>query len=210
MTYVGYIVGFPTDTPETMARDICIIRAGDPLDLTEFFILTPLPGPKSPALVKRGVRLEQDTDQYNVCHVTVDDPLMTRSELYHVFRAARRQYYSAADVKTMFMRARITGSNLPILTMALYAGSMDIEGEHPLEIGLLRRKICQQRRPGIPIEPWAVYARRLSEVIVTNVRWGCLFIRYWLIKLVARWLVTRRILMEICWRTMRRRRLARV
>jgi radical SAM superfamily enzyme YgiQ (UPF0313 family) len=193
MTYVGYIVGFPTDTPETIARDIRIIQREIPLDLIEFFILTPLPGSEDHrALVKRGVRLEQDTNQYNVCHVTVDHPLMTRSELYHAFRAAWRQYYSAAHVKTMFMRARITGSNLPILTTALYAGSMDIEGEHPLEIGLLRRKIRQQRRPGMPIEPWGpFYARRLSEVIVTNVRWGCLFIRYWLIKLVARWLVAR-------------------
>ena len=83
-------------------RDIQIIQWEIPLDLIEFFILTPLPGSEDHrALVKRGVRLEQDTNQYNVCHVTVDHPLMTRSELYHAFRAAWRQYYSAAHVKTM-------------------------------------------------------------------------------------------------------------
>jgi radical SAM superfamily enzyme YgiQ (UPF0313 family) len=193
MTYVGYIVGFPADTPETITRDIAIIQREIPLDLLEFFILTPLPGSEDHrALVDRGVPLEPDTNQYNVCHVTVDHPLMSRSELYNTFRAAWRQYYSVAHVKTMFMRALAAGSHLSIFTTALYAGSMDIEGEHPLEIGFLRRKVRLQRRPGLPIESWpAFYARRLWEIIVTNFCWGCLFSRYWGIKLMARWAVSR-------------------
>ena len=43
-TYAGYILGFPTDTPETIVRDIKIIQRELPLDLLEFFCLTPLPG----------------------------------------------------------------------------------------------------------------------------------------------------------------------
>ena len=191
MTYVGYIVGFPADTPEAITRDIAIIQREIPLDLLEFFILTPLPGSEDHrALVDRGVALEPDTNKYNVCHVTVDHPLMSRSELYNAFRAAWRQYYSVAHVKTMFMRALAAGSHLSIFTTALYAGSMDIEREHPLEIGFLRRKVRLQRRPGMPIESWLVfYARRLLEIVVTNFRWGCLFSRYWAIKLMARWAV---------------------
>ena len=46
MTYAGYILGFPTDTPETIARDIEIIKKELPVDILEFFYLTPLPGPK--------------------------------------------------------------------------------------------------------------------------------------------------------------------
>ena len=44
ITYCGYILGFPDDTPETIERDIKIIQKELPVDLLEFFILTPLPG----------------------------------------------------------------------------------------------------------------------------------------------------------------------
>ena len=41
LVYAGYILGFPNDTPETIARDIRIIQRELPIDLLEFFILTP-------------------------------------------------------------------------------------------------------------------------------------------------------------------------
>ena len=44
MTLAGYILGFPADTPETIRRDIAIIKRELPLDIIEFFCLTPLPG----------------------------------------------------------------------------------------------------------------------------------------------------------------------
>ena len=44
MTWAGYILGFPTDTPESVARDIEIIKKELPIDMLEFFMLTPLPG----------------------------------------------------------------------------------------------------------------------------------------------------------------------
>ena len=44
MTYAGYILGFPGDTPASIERDIGIIQRELPIDLLEFFILTPLPG----------------------------------------------------------------------------------------------------------------------------------------------------------------------
>jgi hypothetical protein len=44
MTIAGYILGFPADTPETIRRDIAIIKRELPIDILEFFCLTPLPG----------------------------------------------------------------------------------------------------------------------------------------------------------------------
>ena len=41
VTYAGYILGFPADTPESIARDIKVIQAELPIDILEFFILTP-------------------------------------------------------------------------------------------------------------------------------------------------------------------------
>ena len=44
LTYAGYIIGLPGDTPATIERDIHIIQKELPVDLLEFFMLTPLPG----------------------------------------------------------------------------------------------------------------------------------------------------------------------
>ena len=44
ITYAGYILGFPGDTPERIAQDIRTVQRELPVDLLEFFILTPLPG----------------------------------------------------------------------------------------------------------------------------------------------------------------------
>jgi hypothetical protein len=43
ITFAGYILGFPADTPETIRRDIAIIKNELPIDLLEFFCLTPCP-----------------------------------------------------------------------------------------------------------------------------------------------------------------------
>ncbi len=44
ITYCGYILGFPNDTPERIVRDIEVVKRELPIDLLEFFFLTPLPG----------------------------------------------------------------------------------------------------------------------------------------------------------------------
>jgi hypothetical protein len=44
VTIAGYILGFPADTPESIARDIATIQRELPIDMLEFFCLTPLPG----------------------------------------------------------------------------------------------------------------------------------------------------------------------
>src|SRR5207253_9322281 len=44
ITCAGYILGFPGDTKESILRDVEIIKRELPLDLLEFFFLTPLPG----------------------------------------------------------------------------------------------------------------------------------------------------------------------
>ena len=44
ITYAGYILGFPADTKESILRDIEIIKRELPIDILEFFFLTPLPG----------------------------------------------------------------------------------------------------------------------------------------------------------------------
>ncbi|MGB6549096.1 MAG: radical SAM protein, partial [Xanthobacteraceae bacterium] len=69
MTYAGYILGFPTDTPETIARDIEIIKKELPVDILEFFYLTPLPGSEDHKnLYTRDVPMDPDLNKYDLEH----------------------------------------------------------------------------------------------------------------------------------------------
>ena len=54
ITYVGHILGFPGDTPERIARDIRTVQQELPVDLLEFFILTPLPGSADHQVLYKG------------------------------------------------------------------------------------------------------------------------------------------------------------
>ena len=44
VTYAGFILGLPGDTPASIRRDIEIIQKELPVDVLEFTMLTPLPG----------------------------------------------------------------------------------------------------------------------------------------------------------------------
>ena len=79
ITYAGYILGFPGDTPERIARDIRTVQQELPVDLLEFFILTPLPGSADhQALHRDGVWMDPDMNKYDLEHVTTGHKVMTR------------------------------------------------------------------------------------------------------------------------------------
>ena len=79
MTYAGYILGFPTDTPESIARDIEIIKKELPVDILEFFYLTPLPGSEDhKKLHSTGVPMDPDMNKYDLEHACTAHPLMSK------------------------------------------------------------------------------------------------------------------------------------
>ena len=68
-TYAGYILGFPNDTPESVRHDIEIIKRELPVDLLEFFFLTPLPGSEDhKKLWTAGVAMDPDLNKYDLEH----------------------------------------------------------------------------------------------------------------------------------------------
>src|SRR6185437_9399778 len=71
LTYAGYIIGFPHDTPARLKRDVDIIKRELPVDLLEFFYLTPLPGSEDhQTLHRNGVWMDPDLNNYDTEHVT--------------------------------------------------------------------------------------------------------------------------------------------
>ncbi|RMH37767.1 MAG: radical SAM protein [Nitrospirae bacterium] len=177
-TVAGYILGFPTDTPESIARDIEIIKKELPLDCLEFFCLTPLPGSEDhKRLYEQGVWMDPDMNNYDLEHVTMAHPRMSKETWQQTYRQAWQQYYTLDHVETVIRRAAAKGQNINKVTSFLtwFYGCMTIEGIHPLEAGIFRRKVRTMRRSGLPLEhPLVFYPKRVWEVLESGVRWGWL------------------------------------
>src|SRR5215470_2738038 len=108
-TYAGYIIGFPNDTPETIRRDIAIIQQELPLDIIEFFCLTPLPGSEDhQVLWKKGVAMEPDLNKYDVEHVCASHPRMSQEQWEAIYREAWSLYYTPKHMETLLRRAVAT------------------------------------------------------------------------------------------------------
>jgi hypothetical protein len=85
LTYCGYILGFPTDTPDRILRDIEILKRELPVDLLEFFCLTPLPGSEDHKnLYDRGVWMDPDMNKYDLEHVCTGHPIMSPEEFQDI------------------------------------------------------------------------------------------------------------------------------
>ena len=186
MTWAGYILGFPTDTPETIARDIEIIKKELPLDILEFFFLTPLPGSEDHKnLYLKGVPMDPDMNNYDLEHVCTAHAKMSDDTWRRVYRDAWARYYTDAHVETVLRRAVASGIKTRKIAdvMAVFSAASRIEGVHPLQCGVLRRKVRTQRRHGMPIvNPFAFYPLRAVEFVTVVARWLSLGLRYHRIK----------------------------
>ena len=165
MTFAGYILGFPADTPQTIRRDIAIIKKELPIDLLEFFRLTPLPGSEDHQILwKNGIAMEPDLNKYDLEHVCTAHPRMSKKELEEIYREAWSLYYTPAHMKTLLRRAAATG--LPMINLAKYiltfATTDRLERMHPLQGGLLRLKHPSERRPGLPRERALIFWPRFA------------------------------------------------
>ncbi|TCA00901.1 B12-binding domain-containing radical SAM protein [Rhizobium leguminosarum] len=165
MTLAGYILGFPADTPESIRRDIAIIQEELPLDVIEFFILTPLPGSEDhQVLWKKGIEMDADLNIYDVEHVCTAHPKMSKQEWEDIYHEAWALYYSPDHMKTLLRRAVATGVPLARLVKVLvsFATTVPLENVHPLQSGLLRLKTPSERRPDLPRENPLVFWPRFA------------------------------------------------
>jgi radical SAM superfamily enzyme YgiQ (UPF0313 family) len=182
MTWAGYILGFPTDTPETIARDIEIIKRELPLDILEFFFLTPLPGSEDhKTLYLKGVPMDPDMNNYDLEHVCTAHPRMSDDAWREVYRDAWARYYTDEHVETVLRRAVVSGIKPRKIAdvMAVFSASSRIEGVHPLQCGVLRVKVRTERRHGMPIvNPLLFYPMRTVEFVTVVAKWLSLGLRY--------------------------------
>jgi len=174
LTFAGYIIGFPNDTPASIRRDIAIIQRELPLDILEFFILTPLPGSEDhQRLWRQGIAMDPDLNKYDLEHAVTDHPRMTRQELDAMYEEAWSLYYSPRHVETLLRRAVVT--NVPLRSVAKmiiqFMSTVRVEKMHPLQGGLIRLKHRTERRPELSLEsPLTFYPRFIWSSIANNLQ----------------------------------------
>ncbi len=180
ITYAGYILGFPNDTTDSILHDIDVIKRELPVDLLEFFYLTPLPGSEDHLKLHRAdAPLDPDMNKYDLNHVTTTHPLMSAAEWERAYRLAWQRYYTTEHIETVLRRVASVGANASnaLFLITWFKGSIDFEHIHPLEFGFLRLKFRRDRRPSFPLEPaWRFYPRYLGETAVKLARWGLLYL----------------------------------
>ena len=173
-TYAGYILGFPNDTPKSARRDIEIIKKEMPLDVLEFFFLTPLPGSEDHKVLSgKGVPLDPDLNKYDLEHALTPHPNMSKAEWKKLYRDAWAIYYTPSHIETILRRAQAYDINIWRLTQIIlwFAQSLTIEKVHPLQGGFVRLKNRRERRPELPIEPvWKFYPQLTWEILVKHAR----------------------------------------
>ena len=181
ITYAGYILGFPNDTYESIMHDIDVIKRELPVDLLEFFYLTPLPGSEDHLKLHRaGVPLDPDMNKYDLNHVCTAHPKMSHQEWDRAYRAAWQRYYTIEHIETVMRRVAVTKANASnaLFLITWFMGSINIEHIHPLESGFLRLKFRSDRRPGFAREPmWSFYPKYFVEVFSKLVRWTHLYFK---------------------------------
>jgi len=182
ITYAGYILGFPTDTPDRIMHDIDVVKKELPIDILEFFFLTPLPGSEDHQKLHRaGIAMDKDLNRYDLNHTTTAHQLMSRAEFEKVYADAWSRYYTLDHVETIMRRAAASGiSTSNILLLAVwFMGALKIEGVHPLEVGWMRKKSRLNRRYGMRIEPAITfYPKYYAELGWKLSRWAWLYFRF--------------------------------
>ncbi len=187
VTYCGYILGFPNDTPESIIRDIEIIKKELPVDLLEFFYLTPLPGSEDHRrLHEAGIAMDADLNKYDLNHAVTGHCTMSKAEWEQTYHRAWETYYTDEHIDTVLRRAIATGTS-PGKTMFFitwFKGCIGIENIHPLEGGFLRLKHRRSRRSGLPLEnPLLFYPKYFANMLGKQWQWISLYLRLRLIYL---------------------------
>ena len=160
-TFAGYILGFPADTRESILRDVEIIKRELPLDVLEFFFLTPLPGSQDHKdLYLKGQWMDPDLNKYNLNTRVTHHPTMSDAEWDAAYRDAWAAYFTWEHMETVTRRHAMLAKGRPNKA-AQYLNEFkmmfEIEHLHPLEGGIVRRKRRKSRRADFKHVPALIF-----------------------------------------------------
>lgn len=173
--HVGYIIGFPFDSVESVRDDVRRLHEEVQVDQASFFMLTPLPGSRDhQEMVQRGDWMDEDYNRFDSFHPTTHHPLMSAAQWWDVYREAWRTFYTTDRMKTILTRANDFAYWGLFKNFVWYKYAALIEDTHPMICGFLRLKDRLQRRPGYAVEHLPRHAwrraRELAHVLRESMR----------------------------------------
>ena len=175
--HVGYILGFPDDTEESIAHDVRDLREVLQVDQASFFMLTPIPGSRDHLeMVRRGVPLDADPGDYDSFHPTMRHPRMTGAQWLAAYRLAWRDFYSFEGMRDALLRSNHR-TYWGLFKNFLWYRAALLEDAHPMITGFFRLKDRRERRSGCAVEGrWAHLGRRAPEMLAQARDYGRLFL----------------------------------
>jgi len=165
-SHVGYILGFPFDTVDTIRRDLKFLMNEVQPDHASFFILMPLPGSMDHLhMLRRGEWMDPDFNLYDSQHEVTRHPYLKDGSWKETYFEAWRTFYSLENMKAILRRGSQANYWNNFLRFLWYKNSIQTEGRHPMMCGYFRLKGRKARRPGMPVlSPWAYYTKRVQEM----------------------------------------------
>ncbi|HEO70666.1 MAG TPA: radical SAM protein [Candidatus Hydrogenedentes bacterium] len=151
LVYVGYIIGFPYDTPDSVRRDIEMLCSEVKVDEASYFMLTPLPGSRDhKRMVEERVPLDADLNRYDSVHETFRHPGFEPGEWHQSYVDACQTFYGKENIVNILLRTSPKRYWQMFWTLIYYRYCALTE-THPMLTGLFPLK-GWKRRPGYPGE----------------------------------------------------------
>ncbi|MGH9460975.1 MAG: radical SAM protein [Vicinamibacteria bacterium] len=160
-THVGYIIGFPQDTEESVRQDVNGLMTEVKPHRASFFMMTPLPGSQDhKRMVEAGTELDPDYNTYDSFHESLPHPLMKDGAWTRAYKDAWRSFYSFENMKEILSNADPRNYWDIFRNFYWYKNSALNEGAHPMITGFFRLKDRATRRAGFEREGILAHARR--------------------------------------------------
>jgi len=187
LVHSGYIIGLPHDTPDTVRRDIAVLKDRIKVDKSSFFMLTPLPGSADhQQMVQNRVPLDADLNNFNSFHETFRHQNIPPGEWTVLYTEAWNTFYGADSIVNLLLRTP-ADRYWQIFWLSLWSRYSILQGSHPMITGFLRLKERRARRPVFPRERVPRYLWRRAKDLAQLARiCGQLFFEFQEI-----WLLTR-------------------
>jgi len=187
-TLVGYIIGLPHDTEQSVREDVDrLIKEVRP-DQASFFMLTPLPGSRDhQRMLESGVPMDADYNNFDSCHESMALPHMRAGAWTRAYEEAWRNFYSLENMKAILSRMDPKNYWAAFKNFCWYKHSVAVERAHPMLTGFCRLKDRTTRRASFPREGRLAHLRRRVPEICGSLRD---FIRF-MLEMEELWLETR-------------------
>jgi len=165
-THVGFIIGFPYDSEESVREDIQMLIDEVRPQRASFFMMTPLPGSMDhKRMVEAGTPLDADYNNFDSFHQCMAHPELKDGAWTRAYFDAWRTFYSFEHMKQVLLEAHPRNYWDIFRNFFWYKNSALNEGLHPMISGFFPLKDRKSRRALFPRESLlAHWRRRIPEV----------------------------------------------